>query len=197
MRFGIREVIFILVLLAVPVASFWYLFKPRNQQISQASEEIKIKQAQLEKLNTVLSRIPDLGKAIDEGRTAINDIEKKLPYADDVEGILERVWQISRENRLLVKSVKSEKPVPYARYMELPLKTVIEGEFDGFYQFMLELEALPRITRINQLKLQKIIVKPGATDDPQPAAGDMRAEFTLSIYFESREQDPSAAPNSR
>lgn len=191
MRFGLREMIFIVVLLAVPVASFLYLFKPRNEQIRQANEEIKVKQAQLEKLNTVLARIPDIGKAIDEGRVAIEQIEEKLPYADEVETILERVWQISRDNRLLVKSIKSEKPVPYSRYMELPLKTVIEGDFDGFYEFLLQLEALPRITRINQLKLQKIIAGGKVKEDAPAPVGDMRAEFTLSIFFESKD-DPSA-----
>lgn len=192
MRFGIRELIFVAVLLAVPVASFWYVFKPRNQQISQASEEIKLKQQRLEKLNTVLARIPDLGKAIDDGRVAIENTEKKLPFADDVQGILKGVWDISKSNGLMVRSFKSEKAVPYARYMELPLRTVIDGNFDGFYQFLLELEALLRITRINQLKLQKLTFKPGSKDKDEapPASGDMRAEFTLSIFFESRPGEP-------
>ena len=36
MRFGIRELIFLVVLLAVPVASWWYVFNPRNAEIQQA-----------------------------------------------------------------------------------------------------------------------------------------------------------------
>ncbi|MCH8244120.1 MAG: hypothetical protein IH897_16140, partial [Planctomycetes bacterium] len=44
MRFGIRELIFLVVLLAVPVASWWYVFKPRNAEIQQAHREIEVKQ---------------------------------------------------------------------------------------------------------------------------------------------------------
>ena len=42
MRFGFRELIFLVVLLAVPVASWWYVFKPRNTEIAQARMEIEI-----------------------------------------------------------------------------------------------------------------------------------------------------------
>ena len=33
MRIGLREMIFLIVLLAVPVASFVYVFRPRNDEI--------------------------------------------------------------------------------------------------------------------------------------------------------------------
>ena len=33
MRFGIRELIFVLVLLAMPVAAYFFVFEPRNVQI--------------------------------------------------------------------------------------------------------------------------------------------------------------------
>ena len=66
--------------------------------------------------------------------------------------------------------------------MELPLKTVIEGNFDGFYQFLLDLESLPRITRVHQLKILKLGMGP-RDNDQITVGGAMRAEFTLSIYF--------------
>ncbi len=110
-------------------------------------------------------------------------VEAKLPSAQDVEGLLEQAWQIARRNALTLVSVKSEKPVPAALYMEQPLKVVMEGQFDGFYQFLLELENLPRITRIYQMTIEKASAKGGPEDEGLPP-GSMKAEFTLSIYFE-------------
>ncbi len=194
MRFGIRELIFLAVLLAVPVTSFWYVFKPRNEQIRQANEEIKLKQARMERLNEVLKRIPSLSEEIQKGQEAIDQLELQLPSEESVDTILEQVWQISKQNGLVVRSVKSERPVPFARYMELPLKTVIEGNWDGFYRFLLELEGLPRITRVQQLKLQKNTELPKSKDEPPPA-GNMHAELTLSIFYECSQPAP-AAPQS-
>jgi type IV pilus assembly protein PilO len=185
MHFGIRELIFFAVLLAVPIASYVYVFQPRNEDIAQAQSEIAIKQSRLDRLAEVLSRIDNIGEAIDSGREAIEVIEAKLPTEQDVESILEQVWQIARRHQLTVRSVKGEKSVPAAMYMELPLRVAMEGHFDGFYQFLLELEKLPRITRIHQMEMKRSESKPGP-NQPQLPPGFMRTEFILSIYFEPR-----------
>jgi type IV pilus assembly protein PilO len=182
MQFGSREVIFLIVLLVVPVASYFYVFKPRNHEIKQAQVEVENKQAKLDNLREVTEKIDDIGLAIEQGRAAIQLVEAKLPSARDVEVILEDVWELAASSRLTVKSIKSEKPVPAAGYMEQPLKVSMEGRFDGFYTFLLALESLPRITRIHELKLErKTGGRSGDSDDP---SGIMKADFVLSIYFE-------------
>ena len=187
MRLGLRELIFFIVLLAVPVGSFFYVFKPRNDQISEARKEIQVKQARLDSLAAVESKIDDIGLAIEEGRESIQLIEAKLPSEQDVQGLLQGVSQTAKRNKLNVKSFKSEKIVPAALYMEQPIKVQMSGEFDGFYQFLLELENLPRITRIHQLKLERADGKGGPKDEDLPP-GSMKAEFTLSIYFQPQAQ---------
>ena len=181
MRFGTREIIFLIVLLAVPAASGFFVFKPRNDDIRQARTEIEEKQAKLDQLSEISARIDDINLAIDRGREAIEELEAKLPSRQHVEEILEQVWQIARRNQLTVKSVKGQKTVDAANYLELPLRVSMEGSFDGFYQFLLELEELERITRIHQLKMERLQAQ-GGDEDVSP--GSMKTEFTLSIYFE-------------
>ena len=50
----------------------------------------------------------------------------------------------------------------------------LAGDFNGFYAFLLQLEKLPRITRVSQMKLEKI----------DERDGEMQAQMTLSIFFE-------------
>ena len=184
-RYSAR-LVFLIVLLAVPVASFIFVFMPRNEQIQLASEEVEVKQTRLDKLAEVADKIDDLGLAIERGRLSIELIDAKLPDEQDVEGMLEQVWRLAEGNGLSVKSVKSEQRVPAALYMELPLKTVLEGPFDGFYEFSLQLENLPRITRIHDMKLVRLGGARG-TNNPDTPPGSMRAEFTLSIYFKPQD----------
>jgi type IV pilus assembly protein PilO len=184
MKFGFRELVFFIVLLAVPAASGFYVFKPRNEEIRQAEKEIQVKQARLEQLSIMEEKIDDIALEIERGRESIEIIEAKLPSERDVEGILEEVWQIAKRNRQIVKSIKSEKTVPAAMYFELPLKVVMEGQFSGFYQFMLDLEGLERITRIHEMKLKRMELMDSPDGEDLPP-GMMRAEFILSIYFES------------
>lgn len=181
MRFGLREVIFMVVLLVVPVASYLYVFKPRNAEINQAKEEIELKQAKLNKLKEVSEKIEDINIAIEQGRAAIRLVEAKLPSAMEVDVILKDIWQIAASADLAVKTVKSETPVESAGYMEQPLHVVMQGRFEGFYNFLMQLENLPRITRIHKLKLERAVQK-DRDEETSPEA--MKADFVLSIYFE-------------
>ena len=165
MRLGLREIIFLIVLLVVPVASYFYVFKPRNAEIQQAKKEVEIKQSKLEKLREVTEKIDDIGLAIRQGREAISLVEAKLPSKDQVDVILGDVWQLAARDRLQVKSVKTENPVQAAGYMEQPLTVEMEGQFEGFYQFLLGLENLPRITRIHELKLERLTARSRRRDD--------------------------------
>lgn len=184
MRFGVRELIFLVVLLVVPVASYVYVFKPRNVEIREAQLEVELKRTKLTQLSELSRRLDDINLAIQKGREAIELIEAKLPSQQDVEVILEDVWQLAKKFRLEVKSVKSENPLPAALYMEQPLKVSMEGNFEGFYQFLLALERLPRITRIHQMKLERGGSSGGRRNKRDLSSSELKAAFTLSIYFQ-------------
>ena len=59
-------------------------------------------------------------------------------------------------------------------YSEQPIEMSLSGDFNGFYEFLLQLEKLRRLTRVTQMDLTKI------TDRD----GEMQAQMTLSIFFE-------------
>lgn len=175
MRFGFREIIFLFVLLAVPTASFWFVFRPQNDEIEQARQEIAHKEEMLRKLSEVTEQTEDIAALNSEIGKAIEMIESRLPTAKEVDVVLSQVAEIAEGRRLSLEKVKSDKPVTAAAYMEQPLNMIITGDFEGFYSFLLDLEQLERITRVPNLKIERSREEDGA----------MKAEFTLSIYFEA------------
>jgi len=179
---GMRDLAFVAVLIAVPIASYFFVFAPRNDEIAKARAEINAKNVRLENLRRLTSRIGDLGREIVEREEELERLNQKLPDREGVDRILEQVTQLAQKSNLAVRSVKGEKVVPAGMAMELPLKTTIEGNFDGFYQFLLDVEALPRITRVHSMKISKLGMGPRDNPD-EMVGGSMRAEFTLSIYF--------------
>lgn len=179
---GMRDLAFVAVLIAVPIASYFFVFAPRNDEIAKARAEINAKNVRLENLRRLTSRIGDLGREIVEREEELERLNQKLPDREGVDRILEQVTQLAQKSNLAVRSVKGEKVVPAGMAMELPLKTTIEGNFDGFYQFLLDVEALPRITRVHSMKIAKLGMGPRDNPD-EMVGGSMRAEFTLSIYF--------------
>jgi len=187
-RVGPRELLFLGVLAAVPLASYWFVFAPRNREITAARAEIVAKENQLGELRKVTARIPNIDEEIGRWEEALARLDAKLPSEEGIDGILAQVTEIARSHDLVVRSVKGEKAIPAAEYMELPLRTEVEGSFEGFYRFLLDLESLPRITRVHRMNL----VRPDFDKSRrrgEEVRGSMRAAFTLSIYF-----DPGDAP---
>ncbi|MEO1534802.1 MAG: hypothetical protein AAFS11_04465, partial [Planctomycetota bacterium] len=66
MRFGVRELVLLIVLMALPLSSWWLVFRPNNEKIEQAEQEIEHKKEMLEKLQTVTSRSDSLEAATQE-----------------------------------------------------------------------------------------------------------------------------------
>jgi len=176
MRFGTREILFLLVLLAVPLASWWFVFKAQNEEISQANQEIEHKEEMLQKLDDATAKSEDLKQINEDIWNEIQVIESRLPSGKDVDVILQQVANIALDNNLKLPKVKSAKPVAAAKYMEQPLEMKIEGDFDAFYTFLLEVERLDRITRLPDMVIKR-------SDEVD---GVIEAEFTLSIYFEQQ-----------
>ncbi len=172
MKFGIRELIFMIVLIAMPVSSFWFVFKPQNQEIIRAKKEIEHKELMLEKLEQETAQTADLERINQEISDQVAKLEGNLPTEEQVDDILQSVAELAAQRSLTIDRIKAQPPVPSSRYMERPLEMTMLGDFDDFYSFLLDLERLDRITRVPSLDLK------GTKED-----GVLEANFTLSIYF--------------
>lgn len=175
MKIGLREWIFVALLAAIPVGTHFLVFTPQNKAIVETNVQILQKRAKLQRLSRATRDIEDLGREVDNLKEAIDFFESKLPPADQIDRLLKEVWQIADSNGLVTKSFRTMPAKSRASYNELPILMQLEGEFEGFYAFLLALEQLPRITRIGKMELNK----------DNTAEGRMRAVFTLSIFFES------------
>jgi type IV pilus assembly protein PilO len=175
-----RQIIYVLVLLTVPLTAWYFVFVPRNAEIDETNQAIQEREFQLKKISNVIATLGDLEQAVEEGEAAIKRVEAKLPSRRDVESMLEQLWQVARRNELTVKSVKTMPAVSSTVYRELPLQVQLVGPFEGYYRFLLELETLPRITRIFNMQLKR--TKSDGTRSTEQS-GYIIADFELSIYF--------------
>jgi len=177
-----RQIGFFVALLGIPLTAWYTVFRPQNVDIAEAMQDIATRQSQLDRIAKLAERIPDLMAALVTGEQLVQQIEAQLPRRRDVEGVLENIWQIAERNGMQVRSVKTKPPVPSAVYMELPLEVSMDGPFEGFYRFLLELETMPRITRLSQMSIQEAGMKVRGPQNELPA-GAVATQFTLSIYF--------------
>lgn len=175
MQSGLRQLFFFAVVLAVPLASYFYVFKPQNREIAKAKQEIEHKEAMLDKLRAATAQTADLREANEEIAESILAIEARLPTDKEMDDVLRQVSQIAaRQGLKLPEFRKKDKPQLAGLALEQPIDVEITGDFDGYYQFLLELEQLPRITRITDMELVR----------EEKSDGEMKANLKLSIYYQ-------------
>ena len=174
MKFGLRELLFFVVMLGLLASTYFFVFTKANQKREALRREIQHKQQALSELRQSTAGIDDLNKKIENLKQAIAFFESKLPQEKEFDKILKEVSQMAEANSLQTKTVRTLKSERFATYSEQPIQMSLAGNFNGFYAFLLQLEKLPRITRITNMTLQKI----------QDRDGEMQASLTLSIFFE-------------
>lgn len=173
MRFGARELLFFALLVAIPAGSYLWVFKPANQQVTQKRLANQIKVEKLEKVQKALVHVNDLDQEVKKLSEGIEFFESKLPQEHEIHNVLDQVAQIAHERRLETKLFRTLKPKPMAKYSEQPIKMEVCGDFDSYYQFLLDLEKIARITKVKQMEVDKKAKKEGMIE----------AKMELSIFF--------------
>jgi type IV pilus assembly protein PilO len=174
MKFGIREIIFVVVMLGLLGCSYFLVLTKAQEKVAAQERKIEEKQKALADLERATAGVSDIDRKVAELQEAIKFFEKKLPQEREMDLILKEVWQMAEQNHLATKTIRTMKSVRGAAYSEQPIEMNLSGDFSGFYEFMLHLERLPRLTRVQNLTLDKINGQEGA----------MEAKVMLSIFFE-------------
>ena len=175
-----RQFLFSAVLLALPVCAFFAVFRPVNAKIDLGRKEIEHKQAMLAKLREATGQTADLERANDQIRASIDSLQSKLPNSKEMDNVLRQVSNIAAKNGLKVPTFKKNATTaPVGLAMEQPLDIEITGDFDGFYKFLLDIEQLPRITRLTDMDISR----------SDKVDGEMKSKLVLSVYYEGDGSD--------
>ncbi|HEX8340176.1 MAG TPA: type 4a pilus biogenesis protein PilO [Tepidisphaeraceae bacterium] len=175
MKIGLREIIFFKLMLGLLAAAYFFGFARMDEKRRAYEDAIAEKQQKLAELARATRDIENMSVKIQSLEQAIDFFEDKLPQEQEVERILGSVTELVSKHGLYSKSFKpNPKPVVTPNYRERQIEITLSGDFFGFYGFVRELELLPRIIKITDLKLRKI-------DDHD---GQTEALVKLSIFFD-------------
>jgi len=174
MKLGLRELIFVAVMLGLLGASYFVVFTKQNAKRAEKEERRDSKQKALDELDTATATVRDVDRKIAELQKAVNYFESRLPQAKEMDKVLKEIWQLADSNGLHTQTVKTPRSQRMNGYSEQTVELNLSGEFTGFYTFMLKLEQLPRLTRVTKMNLTKIVDKDG----------EMQATIVMSVFFE-------------
>jgi type IV pilus assembly protein PilO len=176
MTSSFRKVVFTGLLFGVAIVGYQFMIKPANKNLADTKGRLETKLAQLGKFGKAAAAADDLAKQLEDLEEAIKFFENKLPPTSQIHEVLEQVTVIAQKQGLKPKTFRTLKQKDNSGYVEQPLKMELVGNFSSFYSFLLELEKLPRIIKIRELKLDKKKID----------EGQISADFILSIFFQNK-----------
>jgi len=173
---GFKKAVFFILLSGVVVVGYKYMIKPANKHLAAAQIRVQTKLAKLAEFEKATAAAEGLTKQLEQLEAAIEFFESRLPPTSEIHKVLEQVTVIAQEQGLKPKTIRTLKTKAHSGYVEQPLKMELEGHFNSFYSFLLELERLPRIMKIRELELNK----------HKQIEGQISADFIISIFFQNK-----------
>lgn len=178
MQMGTRTLIYPALLVALLVLSYMLMFQPRMKEMERVREQTRVKREKLAALEQTQAQARTRTEEIEKLKKAIAFFESKLPDEKEMDKILNVFWEQAEANGLKSKSIRQLKPEETQGYCRLPINMTMVGPWVGLFKFFQSVENLPRVTQINQMKIEK---------DPK-VEGVVSAEFTLTIFFEKNKK---------
>ncbi len=174
MNSGIRNLIFFILIIGMAYVAWAYMIKPANQSLVQERQKVETMRSKLDELEKATAAAEDLTTQLKKIEDVIKAFESKLPPSSEIHTVLEDVTLIAQRHGLTPKSIRTQKNKENRGYIEQPLEMELDGNFNSYYAFLLELEKLDRITKIRQLTLKKT-----------EREGQTEAKFVMSIFFQN------------
>lgn len=178
---GLRESAFILLLMCMPGLTWWFVLRKDASRNAEMMQSVSTQCAKLHELAAV-SRAVDKLEADCKRLTEANErFYARLPAEKDIDEVLKDTWRLAESNQLATKSIRivdsdrNRLGTPKIPYREQPIAMQIEGDFMGFYGFLLTLENQPRVMRIRQIDIKHL-------DNSRP--GQIQADLLISVFSE-------------
>jgi type IV pilus assembly protein PilO len=176
MNSNVRKIVFFVMVISVSLIAYQYMIKPANEHLSATKDRVDKTLGKLKEFEKATAAAEDLSEELEELQEAIAFFESKLPPTSEIYNVLKNVTVIAQKQGLAPKTIKTLKIKNNCGYVEQPLEMKLVGNFNSFYSFMLELEKLPRIMKIREIKLDK----------QKDADGQVTADMVVSIFFQNK-----------
>jgi Tfp pilus assembly protein PilO len=174
MQFGFREMIFTSLLLGMVAGTYATIVQPHARVRRQQLAEMRSMDAALSVIHNSDDGFDALAHRVDQHQQATALFRSRLPRQSEAQKAIDEVLQTAAANSLQAGSVLLLKAQQINGVTSQPIKLQFSGNFNGFYSFLLQLEGMPRVTRMTQLNLR-------GSDEHD---GQIQADMTLAMYLD-------------
>ena len=127
----------------------------QEQRRAALEGDIAAKQTELAVLDHSRATAIGVNLKVNQLRVAVAGFESRLTPPGEMDKVLENIWRLTRVNSLQTKTIKTPGIQHIGGYREQDMEVSLVGDFNGFYQFLLQLEEGKHLVRIRRIHLSK------------------------------------------
>jgi type IV pilus assembly protein PilO len=144
-----------LVLAIVLIAFVWFIWIPKNDQISQLNTEMGGLNNEINIHRTKVRRLDELKKENMELQRQLALLKEQLPPEAEVEILLKQVSELGGRTGLDFKLWRpvEKKRSPSGLYVEIPVNVEVAGGYHSLGVFFDKISKLPRIINVSGIRM--------------------------------------------
>ncbi|MAI66264.1 MAG: hypothetical protein CMJ26_00120 [Phycisphaerae bacterium] len=155
MSFSNRYFALVALLIAVPVSAWAIAYRPMNNAVHSAAEEIKGRTGQLLNYDDVNTQYREMKRLVDSVARSKEKTIARIPKSHGADQWLESASDAASRLGLVVRSVTTAGERQEGDYMVMPVDFNVSGSFASVYKLVQHLEQMNRMTKLNQMTIHR------------------------------------------
>ena len=153
---------------------YFTVIMPASNRLTELRKQVSAAHTELQGNRARAGNLPVAERETQQLRSRVERFDKKLPKNADLAAFINDVTQMSQSAALRKLTWRPDSVAKKTdQFARLPIQFSFEGDFSGVFDFLREIEDMPRLTRVRKLDMQSHDAK----------GTQMQVQLSLDIYY--------------
>ncbi len=144
------------IIIMILVLAFFALFKEDRAKAAVLEENKNVLLERLRSADDVTPQLDKIKIEINEIQKNLDEFDRQLPEEKRIHNFLIEIDRLAKNNRVALEEIRPGRIEKGTLYSRLPIKILGNSGFKDFYRFLFQLENIPRITMMENLRISKL-----------------------------------------
>ena len=145
----------VVVSVAILIAGYWFVVKPKQEQLSNAVQQESTLKKDFERKAFKVANLDQYKIQMDEMEESFGALLKQLPRDTEVPGLIDDISLAAINSGLELKLINPRDYVQTEFYTELPIDVEVEGGYHELAGFVSSVASLPRIVTLHDFSIER------------------------------------------
>jgi type IV pilus assembly protein PilO len=151
-----RIIIYAVTIVLLAGASYWFLFRPKYQQIDRLEKQLAQVQQQLAKAKRNAQELNDWRSKMKKKEARYRTVMRALPEKEEIPSLLAGISQAGKDAGLEFLLFKPMPESTKGFYAEIPVDINVGGSYHQVAVFFDKVANLPRIVNMRNIKMKPV-----------------------------------------